>query len=222
MSHVENTRLLELASELLEDFVDDIVYVGGITTFLYVDVTVADDIRPTHDVDFIVPVKKRTDYDAFQERLRKKGFTHDQSAGAPICRFRYRDQLVVDAMPTDPSVLGFSNSWYEEGMAHRQKVQLGERTISVFPLEYFLASKFEAYRNRGRSDPRSSHDLEDIAIVLDGVAEFAPPVTTGRLKNFLTEMKVECLTEPLQEALSGFLRHNTTKLARLNARMSSL
>ena len=54
---------------------------GGITTFLYVDVDIADDIHPTYDVDFVLETSKRKDYDLFQEKLRKKGFTHDTSPG---------------------------------------------------------------------------------------------------------------------------------------------
>jgi len=46
--------------------------VGGITTFLYVDVDIADDIHPTYDVDFVLETSKRKDYDLFQEKLRKK------------------------------------------------------------------------------------------------------------------------------------------------------
>ena len=34
------------------------------------------------------------------------------------------------------------------------------------PLAYYLASKFAAFRDRGK-DPRTSHDFEDIVYVLD-------------------------------------------------------
>jgi len=34
-------------------------------------------------------------------------------------------------------------------------------------LQYFLASKFSAYNDRGANDPRTSHDFEDIIYVLD-------------------------------------------------------
>jgi hypothetical protein len=36
---------------------------------------------------------------------------------------------------------------------------------------YFLATKFEAYKDRGRNDVYASHDLEDIIAVVDGRTE---------------------------------------------------
>ncbi len=94
MSYEQDSKTLKLAAELLDDFSKDIVYVGGITTFLYVDVDIADDIRPTYDVNFVLETSKRKDYDLFQKKLRKKGFTHDTSPGAPICRFKYGEELI--------------------------------------------------------------------------------------------------------------------------------
>jgi len=35
------------------------------------------------------------------------------------------------------------------------------------PFNYFLASKFTAYEDRGGNDPRFSHDIEDITYILD-------------------------------------------------------
>jgi hypothetical protein len=221
VSYEENFRILLRASELLEEFADDIVYVGGITTFLYIDVNIADELRPTRAVDFIVPARKPKDYDAFQEKLRQKGFTHDQSPKAPLCRFLYKDELVVDAMPVDPSILGFTNSWYREGMLHRQRVSLGDREISVFTLPYFIASKFEAYRSRGATDPRLSHDLEDIIMILDGSPDLQPTKGTERLSEFLDGMKLELQSQALQEALSGFLQNDGARLARVNRKIES-
>ena len=38
---------------------------------------------------------------------------------------------------------------------------------------HFLATKFEAFNNRGGRDVYASHDLEDIITVIDGRAELA-------------------------------------------------
>jgi len=219
MSYEQNSKTLKLAAELLDDFSKDIVYVGGITTFLYVDVDIADDIHPTYDVDFVLETSKRKDYDLFQEKLRKKGFTHDTSPGAPICRFKYGEELIVDAMPSDESILRFSNSWYEEGIRHKEKVKVGDKEIHIFPLEYFIASKFEAFNGRGKSEPRLSWDLEDIIFILDGIKDFHPQPTSDRLKSFLSEMCSQCLKPQIQEAIAGFLRNNDEKITKVNQRL---
>lgn len=81
----------------------------------------APDVRPTIDVDVIVEIGKQGDYYKLAERLRKKGFNEDASDGAPLCRFRGHG-LVLDVMPTDPDILGFSNRWYPYALRDAQLV----------------------------------------------------------------------------------------------------
>lgn len=50
-------------------------------------------------------------YTALSERLRALGLSEDTAPGAPLCPWR-RDDLVVDVMPVDEKILGFSNRWY--------------------------------------------------------------------------------------------------------------
>ncbi len=59
----------------------------------------------------IVDVTSYAKYSALSERLRTLGLAEDTTPGAPLCRWR-RDDLIVDVMPTDATVLGFSNRWY--------------------------------------------------------------------------------------------------------------
>ena len=40
--------------------------------------------------------------------------------------------------------------------------------IRVVTAPYFVATKLEAFRGRGRGDYISSHDLEDLLAVIDG------------------------------------------------------
>ena len=83
---------------------------------------------------------------------------------AVICRWRH-GALVVDVMPTDAAVLGFTNRWYAAALAHATWVPLGTRDIRLITAPYFLATKFEAFHGRGHGDVRGSHDLEDIVAV---------------------------------------------------------
>ena len=127
-------------------------------------------------------------------------------------------------MPNDEEILGFSNSWYKEGILNKEKFQLTKDDfIYIFPLPLFLASKFEAFIGRGRKDPRMSWDLEDIVLVIDGIKNFQTPNLQGRLKDFLSEMGSLCLTEKtLQEAISGFFNNSNPKISRLNERLRTL
>lgn len=88
------------------------VFVGGQVADLLVTDPAAVRARPTDDVDVVVPVTTRTASHALQLRLMVLGFTPDHRAGAPVCRMRTADDLILDVMPLDEAILGFSNRWY--------------------------------------------------------------------------------------------------------------
>ncbi len=88
----------------------------------------------------------------------------------PMCRWR-RDGVVVDVMPVDERILGFSNRWYPAALATARALDLAEHRVRVVTPALFVATKLEAYRGRGRGDFLGSHDLEDIVTVFDGRAE---------------------------------------------------
>ena len=67
----------------------------------------------TKDVDVIVTVSTNfEDTQGIGARLRDLGFSEDSSEDAPLCRWRRRDGALLDVMPTDPAILGFSNRWF--------------------------------------------------------------------------------------------------------------
>jgi hypothetical protein len=81
--------------------------------------------------------------------------------------------IIVDIMPTDPSVIGFSNRWYPEGFSNSVSVILDlQTTIRIFSLPYFVASKWEAFKGRGNNDYRTSKDFEDLVYILENVDDF--------------------------------------------------
>jgi hypothetical protein len=85
--------------------------------------------------------------------------------GAAICRWVLEGTL-VDIMPTQSDILGFAQSWYEPAIEAAIPLQLNDRTAALFiSAPYFLATKLEAFRNRGNADYFASHDLEDITAV---------------------------------------------------------
>jgi hypothetical protein len=96
----------------------DLVCVGGCTTGLIVTDPAAGGIRPTRDVDAIVDVTSCAQYTARSDRLRSLGLMEDTAEGAPLCRWR-QGNVVVDVMPSDASILGFSNRWDPTANRHR-------------------------------------------------------------------------------------------------------
>jgi len=130
---------------------------------LYAD-SVSEEIRPTEDIDIVVEIWARKDYFEIDEKLRKLGFINDQESGI-ICRYKI-DGLVVDVMPTQSDILGFTNKWYQPGFENSISYNLSESEIKIFSPPYFIASKLEAFIGRGNHDGRTSKDFEDIVFVL--------------------------------------------------------
>lgn len=163
--HINIVRLKTVAN-ILSDYKEEIVFAGGSTVSLYAIKPELTTIRATDDVDVVVEIVTKGEFYLLQEKLLLLGFQHDRRAPI-ISRFLYRG-LKVDFMPTDPTVLGFTNRWYEEGIRQKVKVDLGEaKSIYIFSAPYFLASKMEAFLERGKGDLFASHDLEDMVYVLD-------------------------------------------------------
>ena len=71
-------------------------------------------------------------------------------------------------MPTNPKVLGFSNRWYKAAIAHASTIMFEGLELRVVTAPYFLATKIDAFKGRGREDYHASKDLEDIITVIDG------------------------------------------------------
>jgi hypothetical protein len=163
----QNIKLIDEAAVLLKDILDDLVFVGGATTGLYADNIFAPELNQTFDVDCIIEVASRKEYVEFESKIRLMGFKNDISKGAPICRYQY-GTMKIDFMPTKPEIIGFSNIWYEEGFKETIEVLLPVGVkIKLFKPEYFLASKIEAFKNRGNNDLRTSQDFEDIVFVVE-------------------------------------------------------
>ena len=110
-----------------------------------------------------------------ENTLRHFGFWQPTEEGTPICRWAHAD-IILDLMPTDLSILGFSNRWYRPSFENSQTVHMGSLEIRLITAPYFLATKLEAFHGRGRNDYRTSRDLEDIVAILDGRSEIVEEV----------------------------------------------
>ena len=165
MSHQQNIVRLKIVYNALEEMAGEFVFVGGATVSLYAD-RVAGEMRPTDDVDILTEILNYADYARIEEKLRSKGFSNDAESGI-ICRYKAKG-VIIDVMPTDDKILGFSNNWYPDGYSTAISYALDDKhIIKIFQPEYFLASKLEAFKNRGNNDGRTSTDFEDIVYILN-------------------------------------------------------
>ncbi|MFZ5572189.1 MAG: hypothetical protein ACOZF0_17455 [Thermodesulfobacteriota bacterium] len=85
---------------------------------------------------------------------------------APICRWQ-KQPIILDVIPTDPSILGFGNCWFAEAFASAIPDRLPSgQEIKLLPAPYFLATKMEAFLHRGSNDHILSTDMEDIIVLV--------------------------------------------------------
>lgn len=164
---MSNRHLITYIGNRIGSLRNEFVFVGGSIVELLLDEDYPLSPRPTKDVDAIVGVCNRNHFNNIEKKLRKLGFKNNIIDGV-ICRWEI-DGAILDVMPTDPNILGFSNRWYQPALKYAQKVFLEpELEILLISATYFLATKLEAFENRGNQDFYASHDLEDIVTVLDG------------------------------------------------------
>jgi nucleotidyltransferase AbiEii toxin of type IV toxin-antitoxin system len=169
---VKGVGLIQLASAALGPLCDDLVFIGGSAIGLWISDEGAPDPRPTDDVDVIVEVTTRADYEQFAERLHGRNFSEDVFGGF-LGRWRHKDSdLRLDVIPTDERVFGFTNRWYPIAIEQAQELRLprGNQIRAATP-PLMLATKLEAFKNRGNDDLLGSRDFQDIVALADGRPE---------------------------------------------------
>jgi hypothetical protein len=170
--------MLEFVASKLGEMRDDVVFLGGCTTGLFIIDPEFPDVRDTVDVDCIADVISLSQYYQFEKKLTKQGFKKSLSEEV-ICRWFY-DDVILDVMPTDENILGFGNRWYKRAIAASIKHHLNDKiAIKIVTAPYFLATKLEAFKARGKSDYYVSHDFEDIVSILDGRVEIIEEIHTA-------------------------------------------
>jgi predicted nucleotidyltransferase len=204
-----------VARELARVGIDDVVFVGGATIGLLITDPGAPDSRATIDIDCIAPVHSLARYYEMGARLQAAG--HRQPEEGPVCRWIVRG-VTLDLMPPIESVLGFSNSWYTELVAHAVPVVLPDGTpIRIGTPPYVLATKLEAFGGRGRGDLRFSHDLTDVIALLDGREELAEEIAVAqpRVRTYVAGVFRQLLmNQEFLEALPGHLPPDEASQAR--------
>jgi hypothetical protein len=217
-----NLALLMAMARAMGPLCEQVVFVGGCATGLLIDNPGLMDVRPTEDVDAIVEVTSLAGYHQLAEHLAQRGFKQTMADNTPPFRW-YWNRLQLDLAPLDEKVLGFANPWYRAGFESAEQAT-GEDGLVLRHLSapYFLATKFEAFKDRGRNDVFVSHDLEDIMTVVEGRAALVKEVKAApdNVRLHIARSVANLLALPtFTNALPGLLsdpEREETALARLS------
>lgn len=204
-----NRALLLAVARRFDHLVKEVVFVGGQVAELLITSPGATRIRPTVDVDVVVEASTRIEYQKLEARLKDLGIRHDSREGAPLCRWLTPENIGIDIMPPDPSVLGFTNRWYELALSTSVDYSLADDiSIRIPTAPVFLGTKWEAFHQRGGRDMLASHDLEDIISVVAGRPEITDEVRAAprHLSEYLGLQSETLLQdESVRYALQGAL-----------------
>src|SRR3990167_7590176 len=127
MRATSNLALLQLAARKLGNLNDDVVYLGGCATALFINDPSSLDVRATIDVDCIIDVISLVEYHKFENQLVEKGFKKSMEDEG-ICRFRC-EETILDVMPTDQKILGFGNPWYKKALQYAVNHEIADDLI---------------------------------------------------------------------------------------------
>ena len=204
-----NRKAIQKIAEALGPLNREVVFVGGAIVSIYINDPAAEDIRPTKDIDISLSVHSFAALESFRKELIQLGFVQSADLDV-ICRFKYED-ILVDVMNTQEIGWAPANRWFAPGFEKMQTVSIENQNIQILPLPYFLASKFEAYNSRGATDPRTSHDFEDIVYLFDNRTDMTEQLLEAPddVKPYLKE-QIEniMINSKMKEAIYGNLYYD--------------
>ena len=213
-----NLDQLITAAEALRPLLAELVFVGSCLTGLLITDEAAGEPRGTVDVDAIAEITSYAQYAEFGDRLRSLGFNEDTSEGAPVCRW-IQGGTILDVMPLDENILGFSNRWYKSAMRASVTRKLRDGLeIRMVTAPYFVATKLEAFKGRGGGDFLGSHDLEDFVSVVDGRETLSAEVRKAGADpgEYVRREIAKLLANPgFIDALPGFLLPDAASQSRI-------
>ena len=224
--HGQLRLMLETVAKALgPELSNRLVFVGGCTTALFItDPVTLEDVRATDDVDLIMDILSHGNWIELQESLSERGFIVSPDDDV-VCRRRL-GSLKVDFMPDDEAILGFTNQWYSLGIETAIPYQIAEGLwIRHLTPPIFVATKLEAYVGRGANDPMSSHDLEDVVIVIDGREELYDEIRDAgeHVRTFISDQLKAFQSHPdFDSFIEGNLRQNTGRAEIVRKRISAI
>ena len=199
----QEIMLQAVADALGLELLPQMAFVGGCTTALLItDPVTREGVRFTEDVDLIVHVIGYGGWHSLLNQLRRKGFTESPQDDI-TCRLRLKrrghQDLIVDFMPDDDTILGFTNRWYTDALTSALNYLLTTGAcIRVVSPPYFVGTKLEAFNGRGNHDPLASRDVEDLLNLVDGRDTLLDEIRQAPLplQTYIAEQFTQLLTNP--------------------------
>ncbi len=225
-----STDPLEIAARALGPLLEEVVFLGGASIQLWLSDPAAPAARVTDDVDVISDITSLTGYYRLGERLRERGFSEAIDSDV-ICRWRHRETgLLLDVMPDDEDVLGFSNEWYEHAIetAVVHRLPSGTQIHAATPPS-IVATKLVAWHGRGNNDMLSSLDLHDILVLIDGRAELPDEIAAQALElqryiagELATLREERYFTYLIESALHGYGQQAASRAQHLQEQIDTI
>lgn len=199
-------QILEIASQF-EKFGYEFAFLGGAVLQVLLTDQATEPVRVTKDIDVLVNAQTRLSYTKLEKMLRSSGFKNDTRDGAPLCRYIFKE-IVVDVMPPTNEVLGWNSKWFGKTLSTAEIHLVEGIPIKVLAAPYYLATKIEAFEDRGKRDFLCSQDFEDIICLVNGRKEIVAEVQRSpqSLRHFLAKsFRKWVLHDDFQNSLEGFL-----------------
>lgn len=207
-----NLELLSGMAHAMGPLCEQVVFVGGCATGLLISQPLVADARATKDVDAIVEVSTLVGYHALADQLMARGFKQTIADNTPPFRWFWQG-MQLDLVPLDEKVLGFANRWYRPGFEAAQLATLPTGLqLRHLSAPYFVATKLEAFKDRGNNDVYLSHDLEDIITVVDGRDELLAELAAApsEVRHFIAGHFQAVLNHPdFSNVLPGIVSQST-------------
>ena len=222
MNKINNLNAIRTVASALADLNLKVVYISGPVASLYSNSPEVDDANGIEDGDIVLELACLTEMEKIRESLMEKGFTQT-SADKEACRFHY-EGIIVEIINTQDTGLAAGNPWFNKAFIYLEQKRIEEIKIIILPFAYFLAVKFSAMHDRGRNDPDTSHDFEDIIYVLDNRTNFVDVILSSpeEVQKYLKEEFQSIIeSKRMQEALFGKLQH-PVQTERFNGIMDKL
>jgi predicted nucleotidyltransferase len=174
-----NLKIVAQVAQVLGNLNTEVVYIGGAIISIYATDEGAEEPRVTKDVDVCVQVSSFGEMETLREQLAQKEIYPDPR-GTHLYRYSYQG-ILIDFIPFEATAFGPTNSYLKPNFHKAYKTIIGDTEILILPAPIFLATKWEAFNGRG-SDPRWSHDFEDIIYVLDNNVELVDAISSSSPK----------------------------------------
>ncbi|HEY5213972.1 MAG TPA: hypothetical protein VIJ38_13230 [Acidobacteriaceae bacterium] len=117
--------------------------------------------------------------------------------------------MILDVIAIEEAALGFTNRCYASAIKYASPLTLpSSLMIRVITAPFFLGTKMEAFRTRGKMDFQASHDLEDFVVVIGGRDSLLEElrIAAPELRAYLADAAKSLLAERrFMDVLAGFV-----------------